>query len=232
MAYVHSNEIVAAGIGLMEVEGGNGGAPGQFYMVRAWEQYPLLSRPLSIFDSEGGRVKFLYQIVGEGTRKFASLRPGDEIHIQGPFGNGFPGYQGKLALVGGGIGAAPLFFTAKQAPVLPDVYLGFRDKPYLEDAFKQVSGKLHIQTGGSVLGAVPFDEYDQVFICGPHGMLQAAQNKLAGSKRMEHVYVSVENRMACGVGACLVCSVKCVSGSKKACTDGPVFPIGEVVFHG
>ena len=231
MAAVISNEMITDGIGLMEVESGSGGIPGQFYMLKAWKADPLLSRPISIFDADSGRLRFLYQVVGEGTRRFASLRPGDELNLEGPFGNGFPKATGSLALVGGGIGIAPLYYMAKTAGVRPDVFLGFSKEPYLTEEFKKVSGKIKVDVGGTILDSISFEDYDTVVVCGPHGMLKAAQKKQGINGRRRHVYVSLENRMACGIGACLVCSVRCKDGMKKACTDGPVFPVEEVVFH-
>ncbi|MFC7680080.1 dihydroorotate dehydrogenase electron transfer subunit [Paenibacillus sp. GCM10028914] len=230
MATVMSNKKVADGIGLLEVESSQGGKPGQFYMLRAWDQYPLLSRPISIFDVTEDRILFLYQIVGEGTRRFYELRPGDDLQIEGPFGNGFPEVKGSLALVGGGIGIAPLYYMAKKVTDA-DVYLGFSKEAYLTEEFRNVSKELHIRVGGTVLEQIDFKDYGTVIACGPHGMLKAVQQMQEVIGQPNHVYVSLENRMACGIGACLVCSVKCKDGRKKACTDGPVFPVEEVVFN-
>lgn len=230
MGTVISNKKVADGIGLLVIESSRGGNPGQFYMLRAWDNYPLLSRPISIFDNDENTISFLYQVVGEGTRRFQELRAGDKLHMEGPFGNGFPGVEGSLALVGGGIGIAPLFYMAKTVPNA-DVYLGFSQQPYLTDAFLEVSRSLHVEVGGTILSSIDFTQYDKVMVCGPHGMLKAASDKHKEHGRPHHVFVSLENRMACGVGACLVCSVKCRDGRKKACTDGPVFPVEEVVFN-
>lgn len=230
MGTVISNKMVADGIGLLEVESNQGGKPGQFYMLRAWDNYPLLSRPISIFDVSDNRISFLYQVVGEGTRRFQDLRAGDELHTEGPFGNGFPAVNGSVALVGGGIGMAPLYYMAKNTPNA-DVFLGFSQQPYLTEVFLKVSRSLHVEVGGTILNGIDFNQYDTVIVCGPHGMLKAVQDKHGVYGRHNHVFVSLENRMACGIGACLVCSVKCRDGRKKACTDGPVFPVEEVVFN-
>lgn len=230
MGTVISNKKVANGIGLLEVESIQAGKPGQFYMLRAWDNYPLLSRPISIFDNCDNTISFLYQVVGEGTRRFQELRAGDELHIEGPFGNGFPAVHGSVALVGGGIGIAPLFYMAKTVADA-DVYLGFSQQPYLTEEFLKVSKSLHVEVGGTILNSIDFNQYDKVIVCGPHGMLKAVQDKHGEHGRHDHVFVSLENRMACGIGACLVCSVKCKDGRKKACTDGPVFPVEEVIFN-
>ena len=93
------------------------------------------------------------------------------------------------------------------------------------------SGRTIVDVGGSVVDRVDFRAYDTIVACGPHPMLHAIQRKQAATAECRaKVYVSLENRMACGIGACLVCSVKCRDGRKKACVDGPVFPAEEVVF--
>ena len=230
MAAVISNKKIADGIGLLEVESSQGGKPGQFYMLRAWDSYPLLSRPISIFDAGAESIRFLYQVVGEGTRRFYALRSGDELQMEGPFGNGFPDVQWPVALVGGGIGIAPLFYMAKTL-ANADLYLGFSKEPYLTEEFRKVSSRLHIDIGGTILDHIHFKDYGTVIACGPHGMLKAVQEKHGSQGKPNQVFVSLENRMACGIGACLVCSVKCRDGRKKACTDGPVFPVEEVMFH-
>lgn len=233
MATVISNEQLADGVYHLVVEGEYGGTMGQFYMLRAWGAYPLLSRPLSIHQVTGSGVDFLYQVVGEGTRILAGLTPGDSIELEGPFGIGFPEVQGKIALVGGGIGIAPLYYCAQQLPG-SDIYLGFSREAFRTDAFTPLAAELNVNVGGLVLDSVDFTVYDHIFVCGPHPMLKAAQLKAMAAERVgagTEVYLSLENRMACGIGACLVCSVSCRDGQRKACADGPVFSAREVIFH-
>lgn len=203
---------------------------GQFYMLRAWGNYPLLSRPISLFNKDERGIEFLIQVVGEGTEILAELRPGDPITVEGPFGNGFPDTEGRVALIGGGIGIAPLYYCAQQIPNA-DIYLGFSKEPYLLDQFNTVAGKLHINVGGYIVDDVDFHQYDTILSCGPHGMMRAIQMKQQTTECSARVYISLENRMACGIGACLVCSVSCRDHRKKACTDGPVFAAEEVLFH-
>ncbi|RRJ65874.1 dihydroorotate dehydrogenase electron transfer subunit [Paenibacillus oralis] len=230
MAIVVSNRPVAGGVFLLTAEGRFAGESGQFYMLRAGERYPLLSRPISIFDLTEERIGFLYQVAGEGTRLISQLKPGDPLQMEGPFGNGFPPLTGKTAFVGGGIGIAPFYFALKTAPQA-DVYLGFSREAYMVEEFRQASaGRTFVDVGGTILDRVDFGAYDTIIACGPHPMLKAVQQKQASSGSRAKVYVSLENRMACGIGACLVCSVKCRDGRKKACTDGPVFQVEEVVF--
>nr|WP_216857463.1 dihydroorotate dehydrogenase electron transfer subunit [Paenibacillus tritici] len=233
VATVISNERLAEGVYHLVVEGGDGGEMGQFYMLRAWGAYPLLSRPLSIHQLNDNGVEFLYHVVGEGTEIFAGLNPGDRLELEGPFGTGFPQVEGKVALVGGGIGVAPLYYCAQKLPQ-SDIYLGFSRAPFRTEAFRPLAAELTVDIGGLILDSVDFSEYDHIFVCGPHPMLKAAQ--LQGiaaetSGKRPNVYLSLENRMACGIGACLVCSVSCKDGQRKACTDGPVFLAEEVLFH-
>ncbi|WP_042198607.1 dihydroorotate dehydrogenase electron transfer subunit [Paenibacillus camerounensis] len=233
MATVISNERLANGVYHLRVEGDHGGKMGQFYMLRAWGAYPLLSRPLSIHQVNDDGVEFLYHVVGEGTEIFAELTPGDAIQLEGPFGNGFPEVEGKVALIGGGIGIAPLYYCARQLPD-SDVYLGFSREAFRTEAFRPLAAELTVDVGGLILNSVDFNSYDHIFVCGPQPMLKAAQMKGAAAGaggRSPKVYLSLENRMACGIGACLVCSVSCRDGQRKACTDGPVFLAEEVVFH-
>ncbi|WP_438350894.1 dihydroorotate dehydrogenase electron transfer subunit [Paenibacillus sp. FA6] len=230
MGKVITNEQVSEHVYLMNVEGHYEGTMGQFYMLRAWGNYPLLSRPISIFNRTDGGIEFLYQVVGEGTALLAGLRSGDSLSLEGPYGNGFPDVKGRVALVGGGIGIAPLYYCAQQIPNT-DIYLGFSKEPYLLDHFNTVAGNLYTNVGGYIVEDIDFHQYDAILSCGPHGMMKAIQSKQQQSQCSADVYISLENRMACGIGACLVCSVSCKDGRKKACTDGPVFAAEEVCLH-
>ncbi|MNO40043.1 Dihydroorotate dehydrogenase B (NAD(+)), electron transfer subunit [compost metagenome] len=231
MAEVLSNVQVAPGVFRLAVKGHDKGRMGQFYMLRAWDQYPLLSRPISIFDISGDIIEFLYIVAGEGTEIFSRLKAGDSITLEGPFGNGFEKPTGKTAFIGGGIGIAPFYYALREIKDA-DVYLGFSRDPYMVDEFRQATaGNVHVDVGGIILDSVDFNAYDTIYTCGPHPMLRAVQRKQIESGSRAKVYVSLENRMACGIGACLVCSVKCTDGRKKACADGPVFLAEEVVFE-
>lgn len=233
MGMVISNEQVADGVFHLCVEGAYGGAMGQFYMLRAWGAYPLLSRPLSIHQVNENGVEFLYHVAGEGTEIVAGLTSGSEISLEGPFGSGFPQVSGKVALVGGGIGIAPLYYCAAELPG-SDAYLGFSREAYRTEAFRDRTASLTVDIGGFILERVNFTAYDYIFVCGPQPMLKAAQHLASAAAEAGsevRVYLSLENRMACGIGACLVCSVSCRAGQRKACADGPVFLAEEVVFH-
>ncbi|MNO12423.1 Dihydroorotate dehydrogenase B (NAD(+)), electron transfer subunit [compost metagenome] len=231
MTEVLSNVQVAPGVYRLAVKGQFEGRMGQFYMLRAWDRYPLLSRPISIFDLSDNAIEFLYLVAGEGTEMFSRLQAGDQITLEGPFGNGFVKPEGKAAFIGGGIGIAPFYYALREIRDA-DVYLGFSRDSYMVEEFRQAAeGDVQVNIGGIILDDVDFKAYDTIYACGPHPMLRAVQQKQIESGTNARVYVSLENRMACGIGACLVCSVKCKDGRKKACADGPVFFAEEVVFE-
>lgn len=229
MATVLKNEAVGKDFYLLQVAGRFAGKMGQFCMLRAWEEYPVLSRPISIFDCDAERISFLYKVVGHGTKLLAQLTAGDEVDVQGPYGNGFPEVQGKVALVGGGIGVAPLYLTAKvlRAQGNPvDLYLGFTDEALLEHDYAAVCDHLTVNVGGFITDDIHPADYDYIMTCGPQIMMKILAQKVKNTPAK--LYVSMENRMGCGVGACLVCSCKTVHGNRKVCKDGPVFQAEEV----
>lgn len=233
MAKIISNIQVSRDFFLMKVAGNEDVRMGQFYMLRAWEEIPVLSRPISIFDADEEGVSFLYKVVGQGTRWFSGLCAGDDIQTDGPYGNGFPMVSGKIALVGGGIGVAPLYLAAKRLRRINhtiDCYLGFTGEALLESAYKDVSDKLVVNVGGYIVEDVNPEDYDYIFTCGPEVMMRVLYDKV--KKTRAELYVSMENRMGCGVGACLVCSCRTSGGNRKVCKDGPVFSAKEVFHHG
>ena len=229
MATVISNEPVGEGFFLLNVAGTFNAKMGQFCMLRAWDTYPVLSRPISVFDCGEESISFLYKVIGEGTELLSKQKAGNEIEVQGPYGNGFPEVEGKIALVGGGIGVAPLYYTAKQLRAqgkTVDLYLGFAEQALLEDSYRAVCDRLIINLGGYITDEIDPTEYDVILTCGPQIMMNVLAEKTKGTKAK--LYVSMENRMGCGVGACLVCSCKTKHGNRKVCKDGPVFPAEEV----
>ena len=234
MAEILQNERVNEDFCLMKVKEKNQAAMGQFYMLRAWNEYPVLSRPISVFDADPETVSFLYKVVGKGTEIFAELKAGDEITLDGPHGNGFPEVKGKVALVGGGVGIAPLYLTAKTLKKLDpdttvDIYLGFSGEPILTDRYEQVADKVTVNVGGFVTDDIDPCQYDYIMTCGPEIMMKVLYKKCKDMKAAAPVYVSMENRMACGIGACLVCTCKTSNGNRRACKDGPVM-LGNEVF--
>ena len=134
MYKIIENKYIGEDMYQMKVQGKFEGKMGQFYMLRAWDTYPTLSRPISIHDIDEEGITFLYKGVGEGTKIFSKLVAGDEIKLEGPYGNGYQKVEGKVALVGGGIGVAHLYLVAKNIPNC-DAYLGFRNEPILVDKY-------------------------------------------------------------------------------------------------
>ncbi|KPU42725.1 dihydroorotate dehydrogenase B (NAD(+)), electron transfer subunit [Oxobacter pfennigii] len=235
---VCENEIVSKGIYKLSVKGSFEGKPGQFYMLRAWGTEPILSRPISIHDKIKDKISFLYEVKGRGTVQFSSLDTGDEIELLGPLGNGFDlsGLKGKVALVAGGIGVAPMFYTAKELKgVSLDLYAGFRDDTYIIEDFRKYVDSIKFSTDTGKSGHKGFitdifdpSVYSSVLCCGPEIMMKKVVEMCnAGDVP---VYISMEKHMACGIGACLVCACKTREGNKRACKDGPVFNGKDVLF--
>lgn len=231
---VISNEKIVDGIYKMVVEDNNEVRPGQFYMLKLTGQ-TLLPRPISVCEKNEGTITFLYAVVGIGTREYVNLQKGDYINLTGPLGNGFNVYEnlGRVALVSGGIGTAPMLEVAKKIKKNNnssklDLYAGFRDDIYLIDEIKKYVDEAYVSTNtgkhgdkGFVTDILNVEEYDTVLCCGPEIMMKKVID-ICKEKNVR-VYVSMEKHMACGVGACLVCTCKTKDGNKRTCKDGPVF---------
>ncbi len=219
--------------------------PGQFLHIRINEGlYPLMRRPISIHkvDRAHGAVSILYHIAGIGTSELSRLKEGSNLDVMGPLGKGFPVLKDrKCAVVGGGIGTAPLLELTRNLEN-SDAYLGYRNTIYKVDAFDEVCQEVFVATEDGSFGHHGFvtdklqeniRKYDVVYSCGPKPMLKKVM-ELCQSNGVE-CYVSLEERMGCGIGACLVCACK-IKGEdgqwhhKKACKDGPVFDAREVEF--
>ena len=214
-------------------------APGQFVQVRI-DHTPstYLRRPISIHDVDFQRneISLLVQQVGEGTRHLATAKTGDIINMVLPLGNGFtmPENGKKCLLVGGGIGIAPLYYFAKvlnEKGFRPALLLGGKTKTdllRLEDYEKL--GDTFVTTEDGSLGEKGFvtqhsiwqqQDFDRIYVCGPKPMMKAVA-KLASEKDV-WCEVSLENLMACGLGACLCCVEDTVDGHVCVCKEGPVF---------
>lgn len=236
---VIENIELTKGIFKMTVEGDfSSDQAGQFYMLRSWGIEPFLSRPISIHDANSEGITFLYEVVGEGTRLFSELKRGDFIELLGPVGNGFDTKEisGKVAIVTGGIGIAPMGLLVKQLENCEiDFYAGFRDKEYSIDYIGDYAKNIHLSTDSGAKGHKGFiidifdpTGYDYVLSCGPTPLMKRVAD-ICNEKGVKS-YLSLESRMACGVGACLGCTVETTSGKKRVCKDGPVFR-GDEVFQ-
>lgn len=222
--------------------------PGQFLSLYTGNAGKLLPRPISIceIDKETSRIRLVYRVTGKntGTEAFSKMQPGDKIEALGPLGNGFPLEEAegkKVFLIGGGIGIPPMLETAKQLNAKKTAVLGYRDELFLNEEFAKYAD-VYVATEdgssgtkGNVLNAIQEKalEADVIFACGPTPMLRALKEYAAAN----HItcWISMEERMACGIGACLACVCKSKEkdahsnvNNKRICKDGPVFLSTEV----
>lgn len=207
--------------------------PGQFYMLKSWQDNLPLMRPISVYKYENEVLTFLYKVVGKGTEALSLLKKGNTIELLGPLGNGFPcdDIHGKIALVAGGVGIPPMYETAKKlftAGNTVDLYLGYKDSLFCYEDFEDVCHRIFIacesgQEGykGFVTDLIEYEHYDAVLTCGPEAMMFKIREKCLELKIP--VWLSMERRMGCGIGACLVCSCQTEKGMERTCKDGPVF---------
>ena len=221
--------------------------PGQFINVYSRDKSRLLPRPISIceVDREKKALRIVYRVAGKGTEEFSHLRREHHVEILGPLGNGFPlerMEEGKKAfLIGGGIGIPPMVELSKELKGEKQIILGYRDELFLNEDLEK-NGTVYIATEdgsagtrGNVLDAIRANGLtaDVIYACGPTPMLRAL--KAYAEEAGIECWLSLEERMACGVGACLgcVCKSKEVDShshvhNKRVCKDGPVFLSTEV----
>ncbi len=250
-AVVVSQEQLANGIFSMwiQTEAAASAKPGQFISMYTNDGTKLLPRPISIceIDKEAGQLRVVYRVTSEqaGTKQFSQMKAGDVIPVIGPLGNGFPleKAEGKKAfLMGGGIGVPPILELAKQLNCEKQIVVGYRDADtFLKEQF-EANGSVYISTEdgsvgtkGNVMNAIAENGLtaDIIYACGPTPMLRAIKN-YAEENGIE-CYISLEERMACGIGACLACVCKSKEKdhhtnvhNKRICKEGPVFLSTEV----
>ena len=221
--------------------------PGQFVGVFPKNKSTILPRPISICEvnEEHTALRLVYRIAGQGTGEFSGYSAGDDVEILGILGNGFPLEEGKgkkVFLMGGGIGVPPILQLAKELDADKSVLVGYRDGNLFLKEDLDKYGKVYVATEdgsvgtkGNVMHAIEANalEADVIFACGPMPMLRAIK-KYAAEKGIK-AYISLEEHMACGVGACLGCVVKTKEidhhshvHNARICTDGPVFEADEV----
>lgn len=212
--------------------------PGQFLSLYCKSGDRLLPRPISIceIDKIKGELRLVYRVAGQGTKEISGFQAGNRIEVMGPLGNGFPLKGKKVILIGGGIGIPPMLELAKQIPGEKSIVLGYRDTTFLQDEFKPY-GKVYIATEdgsqgtkGNVLDALRENglEGEILYACGPTPMLKGIQ--AYGREMGIETYLSLEERMACGIGACLACVCKTKEkdhhtnvNNTRICKEGPVF---------
>lgn len=235
-------------------------APGQFVLIRArGRAFPFLGRPFGVYAQEKGkgknRIEILYRVAGRGTAVFALLKRGDFVEILGPLGRGFSLVRGRdrIVLIAGGIGIAPLeplvrtLRKKRPSAVTLDFYYGARRADLLMGlgALRKSCSTVRIATDDGSRGfrgpvtelvARHLESYPPdrtvIYACGPHAMLKKLSEVLV--RHPIPCQVSVEERMACGVGACLGCAVETKDTEKpyrRVCMEGPVFDINEIVWR-
>lgn len=232
---------------MLEVgEMGRMAVPGQFVHIKCGAGN-LLRRPISICDAQWDEsedlMRIVFEVRGEGTAWLSERRPGDRLDVLGPLGHGFEPVGDKVLLVGGGIGVPPMRGCARQ--LKPEVerhaVLGFRDREHalLVEEFRDLCASVTVTTDDGSLGTAGYvdgqvralleqeKDFTCVLACGPKVMLKSVAR--AAEEYGVPCQVSMEERMGCGVGACLVCACDMKDGSRKhVCKDGPVFDSREV----
>ena len=218
--------------------------PGQFINMYTGRGEYILPRPISIcdYDNEKCTLRVVYSVVGKGTGIFSNLKVGDTVKTLGPLGNGFDIKPAeKSILVAGGIGTPPLLGLCKRLAGDIEVYLGARDKNILADEFEKAGAKVYLSSDSGREGyhgnAVELLRHNNaygniIYTCGPKIMLKFVTEYAVG--RNMPIQVSMEERMACGIGACVGCAIKIKQGNDfanlKVCKDGPVFDGREVLW--
>ncbi len=233
---------------LQTEEIGSLAVPGQFISMYTGDESKLLPRPISLceINREKRQLRVVYRVTGKGTgtEHFSRQQPGALLGILGPLGNGFPleaGAGKRVCLIGGGIGVPPMLELAKQLDAEKQLVMGYRDELFLTEELR-ANGELYIATEngsagtkGTVMDAIGENELapEVIYACGPAPMLRAVKQYAEDQKIL--CYVSMEERMACGIGACLacVCQSEEIDGhsqvrNKRVCKDGPVFLSTEV----
>lgn len=228
--------------------------PGQFLQIKIPNSpHLILRRPIAVedLDKDNNKFSICYFLVGQGTKIFSELSAGAIVTATGPIGNGFSTNDYKnIWLLGGGLGAAPLYTVLKCAPEKEyTVFLGFSNEKFIYDIDKfEYASDLTLCTDDGSRGYNGFSidammeklesdntqRPDAIFACGNTSMLKALKNKMSLYPDIP-CFVSLESRMGCGIGTCLVCNCKIqnkdkTSSYKRVCVDGPVFPVSEVLF--
>lgn len=242
-----ANEAINANVKRMVIEApqiAEAAQPGQFVHVKKPDSANFLRRPFSIADAdrENGTITLIYRIVGKGTAEYAAMKVGEAFSILGPIGNGFALKDGRPLLIGGGVGIAPLIYLSRQLKdKKPILLIGGKNKDevFWEKYLQEFADKIYITTDDGSVGFKGFtvqllpqilaeNNIEHIYTCGPNIMMEGVA-KLAHKHDID-CQVSLEKRMACGIGVCLGCTFegKLTGKRRKVCTEGPVFASKEV----
>jgi len=222
---------------------------GQFFMMKPIHSGVFLARPISVFEynPQIKTVKFLICKKGKGTEELSLLHPGDQVQLTGPLGNCWADFlpeNGKAALVGGSAGVAPLAALVAEKPnyyfhFFAGFKKGFKEKEHenaiVGSAVNAAKFTISAEDGGHALNGRIVDfifspqDFDVIFGCGPIAMMNALKKKCEALN--VPCFLSMESRFACGTGVCLGCTISTVSGNRRVCKDGPIFPSREVIFN-
>lgn len=216
---------------------------GQFIHVRIDAGMIFLRRPLGVadVDEKQGTLTMFYRLIGNGTHALSKLKAGDNVNCLGPLGNGFSLAKKKTLIIGGGMGLAPLILLSRRLPMKADLLIGGRneDEVFWEKYFSPYVDNIFVTTDDGSKGRKGFttdylpeildkNHYGTIYVCGPDIMMRKIY-EIAKRKEIP-CQVSLERRMACGMGACLSCAIDTNDGKrKKVCVDGPVFEAQEVL---
>ena len=242
-----ANEAINANVKRMVIEApqiAEAAQPGQFVHVKKPDSVNFLRRPFSIADAdrENGTITLIYRIVGKGTAEYAAMKVGEAFSILGPIGNGFALKDGRPLLIGGGVGIAPLIYLSRQLKdKKPILLIGGKNKDevFWEKYLQEFADKIYITTDDGSVGFKGFtvqllpqilaeNNIEHIYTCGLNIMMEGVA-KLAHKHDID-CQVSLEKRMACGIGVCLGCTFegKLTGKRRKVCTEGPVFASKEV----
>ncbi|MDO4731694.1 MAG: dihydroorotate dehydrogenase electron transfer subunit [Clostridia bacterium] len=237
---IESNERIAKNIYKMILSGDTSSItkPGQFINI-SLEPF-FLRRPISVCDYDDNSITIIYKVVGKGTDYMSMLKKGDTLDVLCGLGNGYnvDKSEDKPLVIGGGVGVPPLYNLAKkliEKGKKPIVLLGFgtKDEVFYEDEFKALGCIVKVSTvdgsygtKGIVTDILPDkSDYNYFFTCGPLVMMKALSNAIDADGQL-----SFEERMGCGFGACVGCSIQTKNGIKRICKEGPVLEKGEIIW--
>lgn len=209
--------------------------PGQFVEIKLPELY--LRRPISVCDVNGDKLTLIYKVLGKGTQQMTDLADGSKLDLLCGLGNGFKLLPHKdSVLVGGGVGVPPMYLLCKRLienGIKPCVVMGFAsaEDVFYKEEFEKLGVDVKVATNDGSLGTKGFVttildtmKFDALYACGPIPMLKAL------TKYNAECQLSLEERMGCGFGACMGCSIQTANGYKRVCKDGPVFYKEELLW--